>query len=73
MSDRIVALGREIAAQRVRRGLTQGALADAAGITRKQMGKIERGERGQLAEVWRVAHALEMDLSRLVRDAEEAS
>lgn len=64
------ALGREIAAQRVRRGLTQKALGEAAGITPRQMGKIERGERGQLAEAWKVADALGIDFSRLVRDAE---
>lgn len=67
----LLALGREIAAQRTRRALSQAELATAADITARQMGKIERGERGQLSEVWKIAEALQMDFSRLVRDAEE--
>lgn len=68
------ALGLRIAMERKRRGLqSQKALADLAGITERQMGKIERGERGQLAEVWKVADALEMNFSDLVEDAESVA
>lgn len=65
------ALGREIAAQRTRAGLTQRELAEAAGLTPRQMGKVERGERGQVSEAWKIANALGLDFSRLVRDAEQ--
>lgn len=69
-------LGREIAAERVRRGWTQAELAAAASdddvsVSRKQVGKIERGERGQLHEVWRLAMTLGMQFSRMVADAED--
>lgn len=52
-------LGEAVRAARKERGLSQEALADAAGIDRSHMGKIERGERNvTLLNVARVAKAM---------------
>lgn len=70
-TDRVlVALGREIKAMRVKRGLSRAQLAEAAKISERQLGKIERGERGQFSEVWNVAQALNVSLSWLIAEAE---
>lgn len=66
-----VAIGREIKAARARRGLTQPELADLAGIGRRQMGKIERGEAGQLAQIVQIASALDVEVSVLMSNAEK--
>jgi transcriptional regulator with XRE-family HTH domain len=53
-------LGEAIRARRKLRELTQEALADAAGIDRSHMGKIERGERNvTLLNIIRIAKALD--------------
>lgn len=66
------ALGREIAAERTRRNLTQDQLAALTGyeVTKRQVGKIERGEAGQVAETFTLAAALDVKVSDLVRAAE---
>jgi len=65
------ALGRAIRAARKVHGLSQEALADAAGIDRSHMGKIERGERNvTILNVARVATALSMKIADLLRDAD---
>ena len=57
-------------AARVARGLSQEALADAAGIDRSHMGKIERGERNvTIMNVARVAAALNERPSDILRAA----
>ncbi|WP_183092933.1 helix-turn-helix domain-containing protein [Nocardioides stalactiti] len=68
----LVALGHEIKAMRVKRGLSRDEVAELARITARQVGKIERGERGQFSEVWNVAQALDVALSWLVSEAEVA-
>lgn len=65
------ALGRLVRSWRVRRDLTRSELAALAGVSEKQVGKIERGERGQIHEAWRIADALEVEFSELVSAAEE--
>lgn len=51
-------------------GLSQEALADAAGIDRSHMGKIERGERNvTLLNVIKIATALNDLPSDLLREA----
>lgn len=63
-------LGGAIRAQRKERGLSQEALADAAGIDRSHMGKIERGERNvTLMNLMRIAGALQMRPSALLTAA----
>ena len=52
-------LGEAVRAARKARGLSQEALADAAGIDRSHMGKIERGERNvTLLNLVKIAAAL---------------
>ena len=63
-------LGAAIRATRLEQGLSQEALADAAGIDRSHMGKIERGERNvTLLNVERIAFALELSPSCILRKA----
>ena len=63
-------LGAVIRANRKEVGLSQEALADAAGIDRSHMGKIERGERNvTLLNLCRIAKALETKASVLLGDS----
>lgn len=51
--------------------LSQESLADAAGIDRSHMGKIERGERNvTLLNLTRIAAALNVRVSRILADAD---
>lgn len=64
-------LGEAVRAARKTRNLSQEALADAAGIDRSHMGKIERGERNlTLLNLSRIAVALDVLASELLRTAE---
>jgi len=64
-------LGVAVRNARKARGLSQEALADAAGIDRSHMGKIERGERNvTLLNVLRIAAALNGSAADLLREAE---
>lgn len=68
--DLLLALGRVIRGVRKARGLSQEALADAAGIDRSHMGKIERGERNvTILNIARIAAALNAQPSQLLREA----
>jgi transcriptional regulator with XRE-family HTH domain len=63
-------LGVAIRAARHERGLSQEALADAAGIDRSHMGKIERGERNvSVLNVARVSEALGITIASLMASA----
>lgn len=63
-------LGAAVRDARKARGLSQEALADAAGIDRSHMGKIERGERNvTLLNVLRIATALNGTAADLLREA----
>lgn len=67
---RLAKLGAAIRAARLERGLSQEALADAAGIDRSHMGKIERGERNvSVLNVARVANALATSIASLTAAA----
>lgn len=63
-------LGTVIRAERRLLDLSQEALADASGIDRSHMGKIERGERNvTLLNLVRIAKALGSKSSKLLSDA----
>lgn len=63
-------LGNAVRAARKAHGLSQEALADAAGIDRSHMGKIERGERNvTILNIARVAAALNAKPSDILRAA----
>ena len=67
---RLRKLGAAVRAARLERGLSQEALADAAGIDRSHMGKIERGERNvSVLNVARVATALNLSVASLMASA----
>ncbi len=67
---RLSKLGAAIRAARLERGLSQEALADAAGLDRSHMGKIERGERNvSVLNVARVSDALETSIASLMASA----
>lgn len=67
----LVRLGVAIRAKRKAVGFTQEALADAAGIDRSHVGKIERGERNiTLLNIIRIAKALGVTSSDILTSAE---
>ena len=63
-------LGAMVRSRRKECSLSQEALADAAGIDRSHMGKIERGERNvTLLNVIKIADALQVKSSELLAKA----
>lgn len=67
---RLRKLGLAIRSARLELGLSQEALADAAGIDRSHMGKIERGERNvSVLNVARVSEALNVSIASLMASA----
>ncbi len=67
---RLKRLGEAVRTARKARGLSQEALADAAGIDRSHMGKIERGERNvTLLNVAKIAAALNLKPSEVLAQA----
>lgn len=66
----LIALGDAIRRARADRQISQEALADAAGIDRSHMGKIERGERNvTVLNIKRVAGALSLPIAALFERA----
>lgn len=69
----LAAMGREIRAERTRRAWSRKELAERANLSEKQVGNIERGDRGQLAEAWRIATALGVPFSEIAGRAEQSA
>lgn len=68
---KLVRLGQAIRAARKAAGMSQEAFADASGIDRSHMGKIERGERNiTFLNIARIASALNAKPSELLRAAD---
>jgi transcriptional regulator with XRE-family HTH domain len=66
----LIAIGQAIRSQRTALHLSQEALADAAGLDRSHMGRIERGQRNlSIRNFRRIADALQMRPSELLRKA----
>lgn len=67
-----LALGKVIRRERIRTGMSQEVLSGLAGIARSHLSMIETGSKqANLSTVWRIAHALGMRPSELVRQVEE--
>lgn len=62
-------LGAAIRARRLALDLSQEALADAAGVDRSHMGKIERGRNVTFLNILRIAAAVQCKPSELLIDA----
>lgn len=63
-------VGANVRRLRLERGLTQEALADAAGLDRTYVSGLERGVRNpSLSTLSKLAAALDVPLARLVEDA----
>lgn len=61
--------GRRLRVLRLERSLTQERLAEAAGITPTYTSDLERGTKvPSLTIILRLAHALEVEVSKLLRD-----
>jgi transcriptional regulator with XRE-family HTH domain len=76
MSDKRAAdkFGVEVKRRREEQGLSQEQLAELADIDRTYISMIERGKRNPTLEVAeRIAVALDMKLSELIKRAEKAS
>ncbi len=68
------ALGEELRARRVERGISQEELAGRAGLHRNYVGLLERGQRNvTLLVLQDLAGALKVSLSELVVQAERRS
>lgn len=68
------AFGAAIRRHRLSLGLSQEELADRAGLHRAYVGFVERGEKSVGLEMGqRIAGALSVSLSDLLREAEEGS
>jgi transcriptional regulator with XRE-family HTH domain len=71
-NDMTVALGRQIRTERFLRGFSQEQLAETAGLHRTFIGVVERGEKNiTVSNCSKIANALDIRLSELIRMAEE--
>lgn len=71
IDGQLARLGVAIRSKRKSEGLSQEALADAAGIDRSHMGKIERGERNvTFLNLSRIAAAIQLRPSELLAEAD---
>lgn len=67
LTSRLQAFGSAIRVLRQQRGLSQEALADAAGLHRTYIGSVERGERNlALGNCYALADALGIKLAELL-------
>lgn len=71
-SSNPITFGLAVRRLRVARGMTQGELADMSGVSRTYISALEHGRKNPTLDTQeRVAGALEIRLSELVRQAEE--
>lgn len=69
-NDYLAQIGKAIRARRKELGLSQEALADASGVERSHMGKIERGERNvTILNIARICRALSCKPSEVLAEA----
>lgn len=69
MDNLLKAFGQKVREKRGEKGMSQEALADAAGLDRSYLGSVERGERNiALRNIFKIARALDMSASDLLKD-----
>lgn len=69
LTSRLQAFGSALRSLRQQRGLSQEALADAAGLHRTYIGSVERGERNlALGNCYALADALDVPLIELLAE-----
>lgn len=64
-------MGQVIRSLRKKRRISQEVLSGFAGIARSHLAMIERGKNAQMETLWRIAEALDMPLSDILRMAED--
>ena len=65
--QQLLKLGSAVRAERMKRGLSQEAFADAAGIDRSHMSEIERGKRNlTFLNILKIAEAMGVPPSQLM-------
>lgn len=70
LQQRLTAMGERIRLRRTKLGLSQEALADAAGLHRTYIGSVERGERNvSVGNLYALADALGLTVNELLSDA----
>lgn len=68
------AFGIVVSTLRVQKGLTQESLSGLAGIARSHLAALEKGEKvAKMDTVWRIAEALGIRPSELIRKTENES
>lgn len=66
--QRLVEFGKRVREIRKKKGLSQEAFADIAGVDRSYMGQIERGEQNvSLIKIYEIAQVLNVDIVELLR------
>ncbi len=66
-SELLKQLGRNIKAERVRKGYTQELFAEKAGVSREYISRIERGQENMsILKILNIAKILETDIKNLL-------
>lgn len=64
----LIKFGKKVREERLRKGLSQEALADIAGVHRTYIGMIERGEKNiTLSNIEKIAKALNIKIYELIK------
>ncbi|MCK4422327.1 helix-turn-helix transcriptional regulator [candidate division WOR-3 bacterium] len=64
----LIKFGKKVREERLKKGLSQEALADIAGVHRTYIGMIERGEKNiTLSNIEKIAKALNIKIYELIK------
>ncbi len=64
----LIQLGRNIKAERIRKGLTQEDFAEKLGITREYLGRIERGIQNiSILKILNISNKLDIEISEILK------